>query len=219
MRIILLGAPGAGKGTQAEFICKKFSIPKISTGDMLRNAVASQSPLGAQVKEIMNAGELVPDSIIMAVIKDRLVMEDCNNGFLFDGFPRTIEQAQSLLKIGVDIDCILELSVPDNEIIRRLTGRRVHLNSGRVYHIDYNPPKIQGKDDVTSEKLVQREDDKEDTVRRRLSIYHQHTEVLVEWYKSSEYKGDACYITIPGVKKVEDIWIDIQGSMKKLYSE
>lgn len=183
MRIILLGAPGAGKGTQAKFIMGSYAIPQISTGDMLRAAVKAESPLGLQVKDIMASGGLVSDDIIISLVKERIEQEDCKNGFLFDGFPRTIPQAEALLVAGVTIDHVLEISVDDEDIVKRLSGRRVHPDSGRIYHIEYNPPKSEGVDDITCEPLIQRDDDKEETVRRRLKVYHEQTEPLVSFYK------------------------------------
>ena len=184
MRIILLGAPGAGKGTQARFICEKYGIPQISTGDMLRAAVKAESDLGKQVKEVMASGGLVTDDIIIALVKDRIKEDDCGNGFLFDGFPRTIPQASALVEGDIQIDVVLEIDVQDDEIVKRLSGRRVHLDSGRIYHIVYNPPNKKGVDDVSGEELIQREDDKEETVRNRLRVYHQQTKPLVEYYKN-----------------------------------
>ena len=172
MRIILLGAPGAGKGTQAQFITEKYGIPQISTGDMLRAAVKAQTELGKQVEQVMASGGLVTDDIIIALVKERISQPDCSNGFLFDGFPRTIPQAEAMVEAGVEIDVVLEIDVADDEIVKRLSGRRVHPGSGRVYHIEFNPPKIENKDDETGEDLVQRDDDQEETVRNRLSLYH-----------------------------------------------
>ena len=183
MRVILLGAPGAGKGTQAQFICEQFAIPQISTGDMLRAAVKAGSELGLKVKEIMETGGLVSDEIIIDLVKERIQQDDCVNGFLFDGFPRTIPQAEALLEGGVEIDHVVEIDVADEEIVKRLSGRRVHPGSGRVYHLVYNPPKVEGKDDETGEELVQRQDDEEDTVRKRLAIYHDQTAPLASFYK------------------------------------
>ena len=182
MRIILLGAPGAGKGTQAQYICEQYGIPQISTGDMLRAAVKAQSELGKKVEKVMASGGLVTDEIIIALVKARIEEEDCKDGFLFDGFPRTIPQASALLESNILIDVVLEIDVQDDEIVKRLSGRRVHLDSGRVYHIIYNPPKNEGFDDVSGEELIQREDDQEDTVRNRLKVYHQQTKPLVEYY-------------------------------------
>lgn len=207
MRIILLGAPGAGKGTQAQFICEKFGIPQISTGDMLRAAVKAGTPLGLQAKEVMDRGELVSDDIIIGLVKERITESDCANGFLFDGFPRTIPQAQAMVDAGVDIDHVLEIYVEDEEIVSRLSGRRVHEASGRVYHVKYNPPKEEGKDDATGEPLVQRDDDKEDTVRNRLSVYHDQTEPLVNFYKKLAETSDKApkYHQVAGVGGLDDI--------------
>ena len=184
MRVILLGAPGAGKGTQAQFICEKFAIPQISTGDMLRAAVKAGSELGLKVKEIMETGGLVSDEIIIGLVKERIQQDDCVNGFLFDGFPRTIPQAEAMLEAGVDIDHVVEIDVADEEIVKRLSGRRVHPGSGRVYHVIYNPPKVEGKDDVTGEDLIQREDDKPESVLNRLEIFSSTTKPVLEFYRS-----------------------------------
>lgn len=184
MRVILLGAPGAGKGTQAEFICEKYEIPKISTGDMLRAARTAGTPLGKEADRFMSAGELVPDELIIALVKERIEEPDCANGFLLDGFPRTIPQAEALVDAGVSIDHVLEIDVDDEEIVSRLSGRRMHEPSGRVYHVEHNPPKSAGVDDVTGEALVQREDDREETVRHRLDVYHRQTRPLVDFYSS-----------------------------------
>ncbi len=184
MRLILLGAPGAGKGTQAQFICEKFSIPQISTGDMLRAAVKAGTDLGIAAKKIMDAGGLVSDDIIIGLVKDRLTQPDCSKGYLFDGFPRTIPQAQAMKDAGVPIDYVLEIDVPFDAIIDRMSGRRVHPASGRTYHVKFNPPKVAGKDDVTGEALIQRDDDKEETVRKRLQVYNDQTRPLVEYYSS-----------------------------------
>ena len=215
MRIILLGAPGAGKGTQARFICEKYGIPQISTGDMLRAAVKAKTALGMQVERVMSAGGLVTDEIIIELVKARIIEQDCDNGFLFDGFPRTIPQAKAMLDQGVRIDVVLEISVPDDEIVKRLSGRRVHLGSGRVYHNVFNPPKEKGQDDVTGEKLVQREDDNEDTVRSRLKIYHEQTEPLVNFYAElslPQFKINM--IKINGVSEVEQIKKDILVALR-----
>lgn len=205
MRVILLGPPGAGKGTQAQFITEKFGIPQISTGDMLRAAVKAESELGLKVKEVMASGGLVSDDIIIALVKERITQEDCVNGFLFDGFPRTIPQAEALQAAGVKIDFVLEIAVEDQEIVTRMSGRRTHEGSGRTYHVLYNPPKVQGKDDLTGEDLIQREDDKEDTVRNRLNVYHEQTKPLVAFY--SELEGDDAprYARINGVGSVDEI--------------
>lgn len=188
MRLILLGAPGAGKGTQAKFICEKFSIPQISTGDMLRAAVKAGTPLGIEAKKVMDSGGLVSDNIIIGLVKDRLTQPDCMNGYLFDGFPRTIPQAQAMKDAGVPLDYVLEIDVPFAAIIERMSGRRVHLASGRTYHLHYNPPQVAGKDDLTGEDLIQRDDDQEETVRKRLDVYNAQTRPLVEYYSSWENK-------------------------------
>lgn len=206
MRIILLGAPGAGKGTQAQFIMDSYAIPQISTGDMLRAAVKAESPLGMQVKDIMASGGLVSDDIIIGLVQERIAQDDCKNGFLFDGFPRTIPQAEALLAADVNIDHVVEIHVEDEEIVKRLGGRRVHPDSGRTYHVEYNPPKIEGEDDVTGEPLIQREDDKEDTVRNRLSVYHNQTKPLVAFYqKLSDANGSPACSKVEGVGSMDDI--------------
>ncbi len=186
MKIILLGAPGAGKGTQAAFLCQHFNIPQISTGDMLRAAVKAGTPLGIAAKQVMDAGALVSDDIIIGLVKERITQPDCVNGFLFDGFPRTIPQADAMKAAGVNIDAVLEIDVPDEAIIERMSGRRVHVASGRTYHVSFNPPKVAGKDDVTGEDLIQRADDQEDTVRKRLLVYHDQTKPLVGYYSQWE---------------------------------
>lgn len=218
MRLILLGAPGAGKGTQAQFICERFNIPQISTGDMLRAAVKAGSELGLKVKEIMNTGGLVSDEIIIALVKERISQPDCENGFLFDGFPRTIPQADAMKEAGVKLDHVVEIAVADEEIVKRLSGRRVHPDSGRVYHIEYNPPREEGKDDVTGEALIQREDDREATVRNRLSVYHEQTEPLVEYYSSWSATGDAqapAYHCIEGIGSVDDIRAQLVSALEQ----
>ena len=182
MRIILLGSPGSGKGTQAQFIIEKYAIPQISTGDMLRAAVKEGTPLGVAAKQVMDAGGLVSDDIILGLIKERIAKADCANGFLLDGFPRTIAQAEGLAEMGVPLDHVIEIVVPDEDIVRRMAGRRVHAGSGRTYHIEFNPPQQEGLDDVTGEALMQREDDKEETVRKRLQVYHEQTKPLVNFY-------------------------------------
>jgi adenylate kinase len=201
MKLILLGPPGAGKGTQAQFITEKYGVPQISTGDMLRAAVKAESELGLQVKDIMASGGLVSDDLIIALVSERIQQEDCANGFLFDGFPRTIPQAQALVDAGIDIELVVEIAVEDEEIVSRLSGRRVHSNSGRVYHIQHNPPKVEGVDDETGEPLMQREDDQEDTVRNRLKIYHDQTKPLVRFYTDlSESASQApVFATINGL--------------------
>ena len=206
MRIILLGAPGAGKGTQAQYICEQYGIPQISTGDMLRAAVKAQSELGKKVEKVMASGGLVTDEIIIALVRARIEEEDCKDGFLFDGFPRTIPQASALLESNIIIDVVLEIDVQDDEIVKRLSGRRVHLDSGRVYHIIYNPPKNDGFDDVSGEELIQREDDQEETVRNRLKVYHQQTKPLVEYYTQlSSLDSNIRVIKINGLAKVDSI--------------
>lgn len=189
MRVILLGAPGAGKGTQAQFITSKYAIPQISTGDMLRAAVKAGSPLGSLVKEVMATGGLVTDDIIIALVKERIEQPDCANGFLLDGFPRTIPQAEAMEEAGIAIDVVVEIGVADEEIVKRLSGRRVHADSGRIYHVINNPPKVAGVDDQTGEPLIQRDDDKEETVRKRLKVYHEQTKPLVNFYQQLEAKG------------------------------
>ncbi len=208
MRLILLGGPGAGKGTQANYIKEHFQIPQISTGDMLRAAVKAGTELGKKAKEYMDAGGLVPDGVIIGLVKERIQEADCRKGFLFDGFPRTIPQADAMKEAGVAIDAVVEIDVPDEEIIKRMSGRRAHLASGRTYHIVFNPPKVEGKDDVTGEPLVQRDDDKEETVRKRLEVYHSQTEPLVDYYKkwgASGKAGAPKYIRVAGVGKVDGI--------------
>jgi len=208
MRGILLGPPGAGKGTQAGFIVEKFGVPQISTGDMLRAAVKAGTPLGVEAKKVMDAGKLVSDDIIVGLVKERLAAPDCSKGFLFDGFPRTIAQADALKSHGIRIDYVMEIDVPDEEIIRRMSGRRVHLASGRTYHVVFNPPKVQGKDDVTGEDLIQRDDDKEETVRNRLEVYREQTQPLVNYYTTWQASGDAAaprYVKVSGLGTVEEV--------------
>ncbi|MGR8941248.1 MAG: adenylate kinase [Gammaproteobacteria bacterium] len=203
MRIILLGSPGSGKGTQAQFITQKHGIPQISTGDMLRAAVRAGTPLGVEAKKVMDAGGLVSDDIILGLIKERITQDDCANGFLLDGFPRTIAQAEGLKAMGIEITHVVEIAVDDEEIVKRMAGRRVHPASGRSYHVIFNPPKVEGVDDVTGEPLIQRDDDKEDTVRRRLQVYHEQTKPLVGYYSAA---GQAAkFATIAGVGDVEQI--------------
>ena len=203
MRIILLGSPGSGKGTQAQFITKKYGIPQISTGDMLRAAVREGTPLGVEAKHVMDAGGLISDDIILGLIKERIAQPDCANGFLLDGFPRTIAQAEGLDAMGVEIDTVIEIVVADEEIVKRMAGRRVHLQSGRTYHVEFNPPKVDGMDDVSGETLIQRDDDKEETVRKRLSIYHEQTKPLVGYYSAAG--GQVKFRSISGVGTVEEI--------------
>lgn len=205
MRLILLGAPGAGKGTQAQFICEKFAIPQISTGDMLRAAVKAETELGLKVKEVMASGGLVSDDIIIALVKERITEPDCANGFLFDGFPRTIPQAEAMIEAGVNLDYVVEIAVDDEEIVQRLSGRRVHEASGRVYHVQHNPPREPGKDDATGEPLIQREDDQEQTVRKRLDVYHEQTEPLVDFYQNLDTPDAPRYVKVPGIGSVEEI--------------
>jgi len=215
MRLILLGAPGAGKGTQAQFIVEEFGIPQISTGDMLRAAVKAGTPLGLKVKDIMASGALVPDELIIDLVKERITQDDCKNGFLFDGFPRTIPQAEALTASGVEIDVVMEINVEDEEIVKRLSGRRVHESSGRVYHTEYNPPKVADVDDETGEPLVQREDDQEETVRKRLAVYHDQTEPLVEYYQNlSKAGGKSRYAKVDGVGSLDDIKQRALGALK-----
>jgi len=205
MRIILLGGPGSGKGTQSQFITEKFGIPQISTGDMLRAAVKAGTPLGIEAKKVMDAGGLVSDDIILGIIQERLAENDCSEGFLLDGFPRTVPQADGLANMGIDIDHVVEIAVDDEEIVRRMAGRRVHLDSGRTYHLIYNPPKQEGLDDVSGEPLVQRSDDHENIVRDRLSTYHNQTAPLIDFYKDVASKSPVKFNTIAGVGSVQDI--------------
>ena len=208
MRLILLGGPGAGKGTQANYIKEKYGIPQISTGDMLRAAIAAGTELGRAAKAVMDAGQLVSDEIIIGLVKDRIAQPDCAKGFLFDGFPRTIPQAEAMKAAGVRIDYVVEIDVPDSEIVKRMSGRRVHVASGRTYHVVFNPPKVAGKDDVTGEDLIQRDDDKEETVKKRLDVYHAQTEPLVKYYSDWAARGEAGapkYVKVPGIGKVEQI--------------
>ena len=208
MRLILLGAPGAGKGTQAAFICQKYGIPQISTGDMLRAAVKAGTAMGLAAKKIMDAGALVSDDIIIGLVKERIAQPDCTNGFLFDGFPRTIPQAEAMKEAGVKLDLVLEIDVPDEAIIERMSGRRVHVASGRTYHVNFNPPKVEGKDDVTGEELIQRKDDEEATVRTRLQVYQSQTRPLVDYYSQWAATGDTQaprYRRIAGIGSVEEI--------------
>ncbi len=212
MRIILLGGPGAGKGTQANFIKERYDIPQISTGDMLRAHVKAGTELGKAAKKIMDEGGLVSDDIIMGMVKERIKEDDCKNGYLFDGFPRTIPQAEALKEAGIPIDAVVEIDVPDEEIVKRMSGRRVHPASGRTYHVVFNPPKEEGKDDVTGEPLIQRDDDKEETVLARLKIYHDQTEPLIEFYQ----KEPVAYIKVNGVGTVEEIRDQIFEGLDKV---
>ncbi|MCA1928458.1 adenylate kinase [Rheinheimera sp.] len=211
MRIILLGAPGAGKGTQAQFLMNKYGIPQISTGDMLRAAIKEGSALGLAAKQVMDAGQLVSDDLIIGLVKERISKEDCAKGFLLDGFPRTIPQADAMKANGVMVDHVIEFDVPDDVIVERMSGRRVHPASGRVYHVSYNPPKVDGKDDLTGEDLVIREDDKEETVRKRLAIYHEQTELLVGYYRQEAEQGRTQYHHMVGTLPVEQVSAQLEA--------
>lgn len=216
MRIILLGPPGAGKGTQAQFISKEYDIPQISTGDMLRAAIKAGTELGKQVKAVMDAGDLVSDELIINLVKERIAQPDCTNGCIFDGFPRTIPQAEALKDAGVDIDHVVEIDVPDEEIIKRISGRRFHLDSGRVYHVVYNPPKVEGQDDETGEPLTQRDDDKEDVVKDRLATYHEQTKQLVGFYGELAAKEANAprYHKIDGTQDIAAVKDAVIGALK-----
>ncbi|MCP4900852.1 MAG: adenylate kinase [bacterium] len=217
MRLILIGPPGAGKGTQASYVCEKYAIPQISTGDMLRAAVAAGSELGLEAKSFMDSGKLVSDDIIIGLVKERITEDDCTKGFLLDGFPRTLAQAGAMREAGVAIDAVVEIKVPDGEIVSRLTGRRVHLESGRSYHLRFNPPKIEGKDDVTGEDLIQRDDDKEATIRNRLDTYHQQTEVVCDFYRSLGRDGAADapkFVTVDGSQAIDGVKDAILGGLE-----
>ena len=219
MRLILLGGPGAGKGTQANYIKEHYQIPQISTGDMLRAAVKAGTQLGKEAKGYMDSGGLVPDAVIIGLVKERIKEPDCQKGFLFDGFPRTIPQADAMKEAGVPIDAVVDIDVPDSEIIKRMSGRRVHLASGRTYHVVFNPPKVADKDDETGEPLIQRDDDKEETVKKRLDVYHAQTEPLVDYYKKWKATGDAKapqYVHISGVGKVDQIKQSIFDALDKI---
>lgn len=212
MKLILLGAPGAGKGTQAQFLTSRYNIPQISTGDMLRAAVKAGSELGVKAKTAMDAGQLVSDDIIIGLVKERIAQNDCNNGYLLDGFPRTIAQADALVEAGVSIDAVVEIDVSDDEIVKRMSGRRAHLASGRTYHILYNPPKVDGKDDITGENLVQRDDDKEDVVLDRLKVYHSQTAPLITYYKAKE-SNELKYIKVDGTKSIDEVQTTIISNL------
>ena len=219
MRIILLGGPGAGKGTQAGFIKERFSIPQISTGDMLRAAVAAGTELGKQAKTVMDSGGLVSDDIIIGLVKERITQPDCEPGFLFDGFPRTLAQAEAMREAGVDIDAVVEIAVPDDDIVARLSGRRSHPGSGRVYHVTFNPPKVEGVDDETGEPLVHRDDDKEDTIRNRLATYHDQTEVLTSFYGDLAAKGEpgaAKLIKVDGTQSIDGVKEEALAELSKI---
>lgn len=214
MKALLLGAPGAGKGTQAQFITREFNIPQISTGDMLRAAIKAGTPLGLEAKKIMDEGGLVRDDIIIGMVKERIAQDDCQNGFLFDGFPRTLAQAQAMVDAGIDLDAVVEIDVPDEVIVERMSGRRVHLASGRTYHVKYNPPKVAGKDDETGEDLIQRDDDKEETVKKRLAVYHEQTEVLVGFYSKLSGANAPKYIKVDGTQNVDVVRENVLSQLK-----
>ncbi len=219
MRLILLGPPGAGKGTQAQYICETFDIPQISTGDMLRAAVKAGTELGKKAKEVMDSGGLVSDDIIIGLVKERIAQDDCNNGFLFDGFPRTQAQAEAIREEGVTLDAVVEIHVPDDEIVKRMGGRRVHPASGRTYHVVFNPPKEEGKDDVTGEPLIQRDDDREETVRERLKVYHDQTQVLTDFYGKMAERGEAdapAYIRVDGTQTIDGVKDEILTKLEAL---
>ncbi|MBF4435756.1 adenylate kinase [Vibrio anguillarum] len=213
MRIILLGAPGAGKGTQAQFIMEKYGIPQISTGDMLRAAIKAGTELGKKAKSVIDAGQLVSDEIILGLIKERITQADCEKGFLLDGFPRTIPQADGLKAMGINVDYVIEFDVADDVIVERMAGRRAHLASGRTYHAIYNPPKVEGKDDVTGEDLVVRDDDKEETVRARLGVYHEQTAPLITYYGKEAQMGNTKYLKFDGTKPVAQVSVDIEKAL------
>ncbi|RUM61252.1 MAG: adenylate kinase [Sulfurimonas sp.] len=214
MNIILLGAPGAGKGTQAQFLTQKFNIPQISTGDMLRAAIKNGTPLGTLAKKTMDAGELVSDDIIIGLVKERIAQEDCHNGFLFDGFPRTVVQADAITNAGIAIDAVIEIDVPDEEIVKRMSGRRVHPASGRTYHTMYNPPKVAGKDDVTGEDLIQRDDDAESIVKERLHVYHKQTRPLIDYYTNRAKTDTALtYIRVDGTQDIAAVEAKIMSQL------
>lgn len=213
MRIILLGAPGVGKGTQAQFIMEKYGIPQISTGDMLRAAIKAGTELGKKAKSVIDAGQLVSDEIILGLIKERITQADCEKGFLLDGFPRTIPQADGLKAMGINVDYVIEFDVADDVIVERMAGRRAHLASGRTYHATYNPPKVEGKDDVTGEDLVVRDDDKEETVRARLGVYHEQTAPLITYYGKEAQMGNTKYLKFDGTKPVAQVSADIEKAL------
>ena len=217
MKIILLGPPGAGKGTQANFIKNHCNIPQISTGDMLRAAVRAETAVGIEAKQIMDAGELVSDDLILKLVNERIAEDDCRNGYLFDGFPRTIAQAEGMKDAGIDVEYIVELQVDDDEIVKRITGRRIHMESGRTYNVDFNPPKVADKDDLTGEPLIQRDDDKEETVRKRLNVYHEQTVALIDYYlEISAEKADSTlrYIKVDAMGSIDDIQQRIIGALE-----
>ena len=215
MKIILLGPPGAGKGTQAEIICKNFSIPHISTGDMLREAIANKTSIGIQAKEIMDAGNLVPDNVIISLVKERIENDDCKNGYLFDGFPRTIPQADALENQEIFMDIVLELTIEDKLIINRMSGRRIHQPTGRSYHLEFNPPKEDGIDDFTGERLIQREDDKPETVKNRLEVYREQTNPLIVYYRSKSVQTDLKYLEIDGSRAMDEVSSQIKTALEE----
>ncbi len=215
MKIILLGPPGAGKGTQANLIKEKFNIPQISTGDMLRAAVSAGTPLGLEAKKVMDAGGLVSDELILGLVKERVNEDDCENGYLLDGFPRTIAQADGMVSLGIDVEYVVEIKVEDSAIVSRMSGRRAHLASGRTYHIEFNPPKVEGKDDVTGEDIVQRDDDKAETVKKRLDVYHEQTSPLVKYYTdlANQDGSNTKYVSVNGMNDVNDVMNDILSQL------
>ena len=216
MKVILLGPPGAGKGTQANLIKEKFNIPQISTGDMLRAAVSAGTPLGLEAKKVMDAGGLVSDELILGLVKERVNQDDCENGYLLDGFPRTIAQADGMVSLGIDVEYVVEIKVEDSAIISRMSGRRAHLASGRTYHVEFNPPKIEGKDDVTGEDIVQRDDDKAETVKKRLDVYHEQTAPLVKYYTdlANQDGSKTRYVSVNGMNDVNDVMNDILSQLR-----
>jgi len=215
VKVILLGPPGAGKGTQANLIKEKFNIPQISTGDMLRAAVSAGTPLGLEAKKVMDAGGLVSDELILGLVKERVNADDCENGYLLDGFPRTIAQADGMVSLGIDVDYVVEIKVEDSAIVSRMSGRRAHLASGRTYHVVFNPPKVEGKDDVTGEDIVQRDDDKEETVKKRLDVYHEQTSPLVKYYTdlANQDESKTKYVSVNGMNDVNDVMNDILSQL------
>ena len=215
MKVILLGPPGAGKGTQANLIKEKFNIPQISTGDMLRAAVSAGTPLGLEAKKVMDAGGIVSDELILGLVKERVNQDDCENGYLLDGFPRTIAQADGMVSLGIDVEYVVEIKVEDSAIISRMSGRRAHLASGRTYHVEFNPPKIEGKDDVTGEDIVQRDDDKAETVKKRLDVYHEQTAPLVKYYTdlANQDGSKTRYVSVNGMNDVNDVMNDILSQL------
>ncbi len=216
MKVILLGPPGAGKGTQANLIKEKFNIPQISTGDMLRAAVSAGTPLGLEAKKVMDAGGLVSDELILGLVKERVNQDDCENGYLLDGFPRTIAQADGMVSLGIDVEYVVEIKVEDSAIISRMSGRRAHLASGRTYHVEFNPPKVEGKDDVTGEDIVQRDDDKAETVKKRLDVYHEQTAPLVKYYTdlANQDGSKTRYVSVNGMNDVNDVMNDILSQLR-----